>query len=642
MQFAIQMEIVALIIFMILFMYHMDRQNSNNTRYHLFTASLILAVSMTLFDIASTAALQVADAMPDWVHMFMNTMYFVTLDLTFSVMAIYCFYTMFEYAVDRHCFRVASTIIIAFACVLMAINVLNIWNGWIFTFEDGVYQRGPYNKIGFIPLIIESGMLCMCYYRNRHVVGRTMRRLVQSLVPLVLVLLWAQIMVPDVILSGMLAALASMVLFINFQSNRNGRDPMTGLLNRVSFIQSLRFRGKREKKLHLIMIHLEQFEEINKKFGIKMGDTIIVSIGHYLEKEFPKYQICRFGNTTFALLAASQGEFADAHCADKLLKRFQRPWIDGKNETLVRVSIAHRGVEFDGYDENTAIDQLEYALAFVRESGGNDIVCFDRDMAERYRRQEYVLGRVKQAIEEHAFEMHYQPIYGCRDKCVVTAESLIRLREPDGSFISPAEFIPLAEKQGLLEDISKQVLDMVCEFLAAHRDLPINQFSINLAVGQILDPSFVELICERKRFYNIPDDKLRIEITERTMAEETALVHAVMEQLEKEGIRFYLDDFGVGYSNIAMMLGLPFETIKLDASLISNLSSGSRGYHTVRLLVEMLHNSGFQVVAEGIETEEQMRAVQSLSIDKVQGYYFARPMPGDDLVCFLGEYPKKE
>lgn len=645
MEFSIKMEIVSLVILLILFMYHLDRQNSNNTRYRLFTASLALAVVTILFNIASTAAMDTDHMVPMWAQIVLNTLYFISLDMTFSVMAVYCFYILFEYSVDRHCFKIASGITCAFAVLLFMLNLLNLHTGWIFTFENGFYERGPINRIGFVPLFIEVGMFCACYMRNKKVIGSSMKRLVQTLPTLVFLITVVQIMIPNLMLTGLLSALVCMVLFINFQSSRNGRDALTGLPGRTYFTKEIRARRKRGECVHLIMIHLDKFEEVNKKYGVQMGDSVLFSTAGFLEQQFSGYQTCRFGNTTFLMMAKSAGKKMDIQCVNKLKARFDVPWIQGDKEVLLRVSIAHRKADFVGYNENGAIDQLEYALSCVRENGGNGVICFDEDLQKRYLRQEYVLEEVKRAIKKKSFEVYFQPIYNSKENMFDTAESLLRLKDRGGKFISPGEFIPLAEKHGLMDEISWQVLDQVCGFLGKNRNTGLQQVSINMPVGQLLDPDFPDRIDRTCEKYQADAGKLRIEITERVMAEEPERVREVMKLLSEKGVKFYLDDFGIGYSNLSMVMELPFETVKLDSSLVLKMTNGEREYHTIRLLVEMLHNSGFHVVAEGIEHVEEMQAARRLQIDRIQGFYYAKPMPSGEIVRFMKERsgnPKKE
>lgn len=635
MEFSIKMEIVALVILAILVLFHLDRKNSNNTRYRLYSASLFFAVLTVVSDIGSTIAIRAGGASPVWLTIALNTLYFVALDMTFSIIAVYCFYIMFEHSVDRHCYRIATGIILFFAILLLLINLLNIRFGWIFSFKNGIYERGPYNQIGYIPLFIEVGMFCVCYLRNRTVVGTAMKRLVQTLPTLVLLMTLIQVMSPEFILTGTMAAVVCMILFINFQSSRNGRDGLTGLPSRTNFTQEIRARRKRGEAVHLILVHLEGFEEVNKRYGVKMGDAVLFSIAGFFDGKLNRYQVCRFGNTTFLLMAESAGGNKDIQYVKRIKERFESPWIQGDREALVRVSIAHRYADFAGYDENAAIDQLEYALNVVRENGGKNVICFDEELRKQYMRREYVLDCVKRAIKNQSFQVYFQPLYNSKNNQFDTAESLIRLKDRDGSFISPAEFIPLAEKYGLMEEISRQVLEQVCQFLGTYPDLCLRQISVNIPVGQLMDSKLSEWINDACESYHVPESRLRIEITERAMTDEPERVREIMNEFTGRGVKFYLDDFGIGYSNLSMVMELPFETVKMDASLLSKMTNGEKEYRTLQLLVDMLHNSDFQVVAEGIETVEQMQAVRGLQIDRIQGYYYAKPMPPKATVEFL-------
>ena len=638
MEISIKMEIIALMILTILFLYHWDRTSKSSTRYQLFTCGLFLSMTMIVLDIACTFVLIQPGSVPDWVNIALNTGYFVVLDTAFSVVAIYCFYIMFEYAADKHCFYIASGITSAFAVILFILNLANIWTGWIFYFSDGIYMRGPLNQIGFVPLVIEVGMFCMCYIRNREMVGSNMKHVLQTMPPLVILITIAQMMFPNTILSGMMAALVSMVLFINFQSSRNGRDALTGLSNRVTFTQDLRSRMKKGQHLHLIMIYLEKFEEVNKRYGVKRGDSVLFQIAGYLDQKISGYRVCRFGNTTFLLMGKNNGIDEAERWVEKIRKRFEKTWGDDDAAVPVRASIAHRLVDFSHCDENTAIDQLEYTISHIRENGGNACCYFGTDLKYQYERKEYVLSCMKRAIANDRFQVYFQPIYDCAEGRFCTAESLLRLKDANETFISPGEFVPLAEKNGLMDEISWIVLKKVCDFLSRNEELPIDQISINMSVQQLLDENFMNRVLEICDQYHVPANKLRIEITERTMAEDPDRIRMTMQNMSDAGMCFYLDDFGIGYSNLAMMLDMPFETVKLDSSLLADLAQDERKRHTVKLLIELLHNSGLKVVAEGVEEEEQDRIVKELTVDRIQGFYHARPMPENKYVEFLKKH----
>ena len=216
----------------------------------------------------------------------------------------------------------------------------------------------------------------------------------------------------------------------------------------------------------------------------------------------------------------------------------------------------------------------------------------------------------------------------------MTAESLLRMFDENGSFISPGEFIPLAEENGLLDDISWIVLKKVCQFIGDHPQLPLKSISINMSMQQLSDKSFFNRIYDSQALYRVSLEQLKIEITERTVSEDLKGAQSIINQLHNKGVGFYMDDFGVGYSNFAGMMQMPFESIKLDMSLIKGIHS-SGGYDMVWHLVQMMHNAGFLVVAEGVENEDEVMKVKELGIDRIQGYYYAKPMNGDTLTEFL-------
>lgn len=248
-----------------------------------------------------------------------------------------------------------------------------------------------------------------------------------------------------------------------------------------------------------------------------------------------------------------------------------------------------------------------------------------------------MLDEVRYAIENKTFQMYYQPIFDCEKRRFTSAESLIRLFGRDGSFISPGEFIPMAEINGLIDDISWIVLEKVCEFLGRCPDLLLDSVSINMTGKQILDPNFIKYIEEYLMKYKTNAGQLRIEITERIITEDFDRVKKVMEYLSEKGIYFYLDDFGTGYSNISSMLSLPFEVIKFDQSLVKNMNDSDKRLRTIGLLADIMHENDCVVVAEGVETELQAKTAQEKRLDRIQGYYFAKPMSESDLIQFLEE-----
>ena len=218
-------------------------------------------------------------------------------------------------------------------------------------------------------------------------------------------------------------------------------------------------------------------------------------------------------------------------------------------------------------------------------------------------------------------------------------EALVRLREPDGSMLSPGEFIPLAEQTGQISAITWVVLDEVCHTLKYSSRLNGVSVSINLPMPQLLEKGFAP------RFIGIVDQagiehrRICIEFTERAIQENFKQTLDIMEQLSREGFRFFLDDFGSGYSNFNCLLQLPFQIIKLDTCLVHSGESGMVNHAMIQTLTKLFHDMDLVVIAEGVETEEEVRALAAQNVDRIQGFALARPMPIENLIKFYQEHP---
>ena len=631
----ITLEVISLLIVLVLALYHADSQQRSIRRYQLFTMCLILSALTIFLNIVSSVAINYAASLPRWLNNALSMSYFLAQHANLTALVGYGFYLINEHVPSRHCLHRAGGIILGLGALLEVLVVFNPWTKWFYHFSDGVYVRGPANKLGFAVVGVELCMAVVCFVRNRQYISRAIYRLVMTLPAIIPMLFAVQLISPEVSMVGMISAMVNLVFYISFQSNRIGQDPLTELPNRHTFFQGLAAALRKGRPLHLVMVNLDHFESVNRKFGARQGDAILYAVARYLESFAPRYRVYRSSSTRFVLIGEYRNRQEADACARSIQARFVDPWKTKDVEHVLEASFAHMVTERTERDESHVAEQMTYTVAYAQEKGGGRLVFFDERMRGMYERRKYVLEQIRRGLEEETFEVYFQPVFSMKEGRFTTAESLLRLFDESGVLIPPGEFIPLAEKNGLIDEISWLVLKKACQFLGEHPDLPLDSASINLSIQQLTDRNFLRRVHSCQAQYGVPAGKLRFEITERTVTENPAQVTAVMAQLAAEGIRFYLDDFGVGYSNLASMINLPFETVKLDASLLQEIDKNTKLYDTVRLLVQMMHNAGFIVVAEGIERLAQLNCVKMLGIDRVQGYYYARPMPPKELETFL-------
>lgn len=634
---SIRMEAVAMVFIAIIAMFHLSGQQMSNFRHKLFGLCLILTEVTSALNIITIFTIEKAAEISILLNIVLNLLYFFGTNILLSAVAVYAFYVLFEHIQDKHCYHIAVRLITVFFIIMQTLVVTNPWTGWLFRFQDGVYVRGIFNRSSYLMLLIELSMLCMCYMRNRKTVSQAVRRLMHMMPPAVLLLAVVQIYIPDLLLNGTISAVVMLIFYISFQSNKLHQDPLTELANRTAFLEEYKKKCRKGKKLHLLMIHLEQFEMINQKFGMAKSDEMLYVVARYLSQVSGEYRAFRFSNTRFILLGIYKNEDAKNLIAKKIQKRFEEPWRIEKTDYFLHAGMACVVADSD-QEVRQVINEMEFAVQYAEEHDDGGLVCFDEKIQKEFERRAYVLEQLRRAIENDTLQVYFQPVYDCRQGQFKSAETLVRMWDENGEFISPGEFIPLAELNGLIDDVSWAVLRKTCIFLKEHPDISIDAVSVNLSAQQVEDIIQMHRIQEYIEKNRVASKRVCIEITERVMAENPVLVAALMKRLNEQGVGFYLDDFGIGYSNLASLLRLPFEVVKIDSSLVYGIETEEKIYQMVLHLIRMLHSAGFQVVAEGVETEAQVRIAKELSVDHIQGYYYAKPMPGDELVKFLADH----
>lgn len=415
-------------------------------------------------------------------------------------------------------------------------------------------------------------------------------------------------------------------------------DSMTGLRDRMTFFADIKRNAAAGKAGQIVLVQLTQLMRVNRKYGVPVGDALLRAIAAYLNGLDQETMAYRIANSRLVLFRPEGSKEQAAGLAGEIQARFQEIWPiaqDGeRQEVMAKALVIHVPLELKD-TENDLLDKMNYAVSVFDGKANDGVLFFGEELNADMLHKKYVMEEVRYAVEHKTFQIYYQPIYDCREGRFTSAESLIRLFARDGAFISPGEFIPMAEENGLIDGISWIVLEKVCRFLGEHPDLPLKTVSVNMTGQQILDPTFMGRIETDLEKYHVDSSRLRIEITERTVTEDFGEVRKVMEKLAEKGIYFYLDDFGTGYSNLSSMLSLPFEVIKFDQSLIRIMNDTEKGQKTIGLLADIMHENDYYIVAEGIETAFQVESAHERSLDKIQGFYYARPMAGDALTAFL-------
>ena len=401
-------------------------------------------------------------------------------------------------------------------------------------------------------------------------------------------------------------------------------------------MEKLAFWMKKKKKIHVVFVALDQLE--SWECGQKNKDEFLYQAAQYLKNMYTHTNVYRLSDFEFALLCSKETCKRFGQCMEQMQKRFEQPWHVGSMQHQFEAFFADVLWEEQAWTPEQLVENLEYVLRQARKTGEKQAFHFDDTMNQMLERQKFVISQMHQAIEKKSYQVYYQPVYSWKNETFSCAEALVRLFDENGALISPAEFIPIAEEAGMVGEISWIVLEKVCAFLHTHREVTLDAVSINMSMQQFMDETMIDRLDAILCHYQIPYHMIKIEMTERVISENYRKVKEIMEKLMQRGIGFYLDDFGTGYSNFSSVFSLPFETIKLDKSLVDKVLTEGKERKMVQSIIGMFAQNQYSLVAEGAEDRKTVERLQELQVDKIQGFYYAKPLPEAQFLEFLTEH----
>lgn len=627
-------EYLALIFIATIMYFYYDDQAVTTRRRRLYWCCLILSAAAIVLDILTVWLDQSEEMVPLSLNLTVNTVYFLTsIDMT-VMHTQYLLMRVYEHVPNKRRRKVANIVLALLGALFMGLLVANIWTGWFFSFSKlGDYVRGPFNRTIYVLPVAEMLLIVICYLRNRACAGAALKKIVKCLPPIVLLLLMFQMMFPAQLLNGTFSAVLDLVIFMNFQSVRVEVDPLTELGNRSGFAIELEHRMKAGQDCQVVLIGLRSFSEINGVYGHEGGDSVLFQVARRLEKAAHGGVAYRFGGDEFIVILPYHGSEEREERILGLQDAMKEPWAIGDHEVRIGAVMAELLYLDNGWKIESIVNRLEFSLAVAKQKNV-EVLRFDRDMSRRYAKRKKVLNSMKTAMEEGRFEAWFQPLYSTASREFDTAEALVRMRDEAGKLISPAEFVPLAEKSEVIDDLTWVVVHGACDLLQSGAVPGLRYISVNLTARQLLQTGITKRLMALLAEHGVEPAQIKLEITERMVTENGALVASVMQEMRDCGFEFMMDDFGTGYSNLSSTLSMPFTYVKLDKSLIDGICEDKDSALMVGTLIPFFHKVGEKVVAEGIETREQAEAAIAYGADRLQGFYYAKPMPADEFCAW--------
>ncbi len=420
-------------------------------------------------------------------------------------------------------------------------------------------------------------------------------------------------------------------------------DSLTGAANRHYFkqltIQNLAVCERRRTTLALVLVNIDDFRAINEKHGHVMGDELLKQVTYRLQSSSRKSDtIARLSGDTFAIALVDIGKNKQSVLViEQILRRLKEPYVLTE-DIYPQFTLGASMYPDDGYNYDTLLRMAESALSSAKSHARGHYRFYSAELSEQTDRRQKVLAAIPAAIRNNHLSLVFQPRVNSHLTTNTTSmEALVRWNDPELGFVSPGEFIPIAEQSSLIADIGQWVMEHVFATVAQYGHAIPEQLSIsiNLSPRQLEDSGLVTVVKDLVQKYKVKACQFELEITEYSISEESEAVLNNMRELNAMGFRFALDDFGTGYSNLGILQSLPLHVLKVDMSFIRAIGASDKSDELVKAIVSIGHTLGLSVVAEGVESAAQVSFLRELNCDELQGFYFFKPTAIEDLLPYL-------
>ena len=421
-------------------------------------------------------------------------------------------------------------------------------------------------------------------------------------------------------------------------------DSLTEVSNRFAYIE--RMDGLLESTStishsvqHAVyFLDLDRFKQINDTLGHAVGDTILVEVAKRIKTLLKnKDIIARYGGDEFIITLTNVKNVKEAaKFAEQIIGIIEKPLdINGQN-IFISTSVGVSMYPVDGETTEQLIHCADKAMTYSKKNGLNGYSFYFKELQTDSQRVLLLDSELRKAIENREFDLHFQPKISVKNEQIQGLEALVRWNNERLGFVSPAEFIPYAEETGLIIPLSEVIIEKACEAvmeMQQHgRKLPI---AINISSIHFKQQNFLESIQAILERYNMPANNFEIEVTERTVMNSANETISKLVRLKKMGFKISIDDFGTGYSSLSYLVRFPLDCLKIDRSFIQHIASLDEKQAVVDAIIQMSHRLKMKVVAEGVEQAQQVDILRKMNCDIIQGYYYSKPLPLNELIEFM-------
>lgn len=626
-------DLCALILSIVVLINYVVSKKIKNRKTMLFLTLTICTVVSSALDFVAVLALSVVGC-PVWLGNILVAINYLGYNIAGVVFVVYAVSVIYDNAqIPKWCYAIANT--------LFLLTIGGVAFATVCLFRFG-HNSVPDNlKLSYEAIIYGTQFVALTFslsigIAQRKKLSKTRCLNIYFFAILNMVAVLVQFLVRRIQLSNFALAVAVMLIYVTLQRPEDELDAVSGAFNARTFNRRGNLRIEKGKPFFIFAMEINNMTVVNSTFGLNGGNQVIKEVAERFMKLLKKDQhLYRLSGVRFAVMLDTKEECDEF--TEKCKGIFDKPV--SVNETELQITALACIISLP--EVTNKLSEVEDLIRYYRTSVNvsEDIITADKDAIEKARRREMVDYAIQNAINNGTFEVYYQPIYCVNDKAFSGCEALIRLKDEKLGFISPDEFIPIAEQNGKIIEVGRFVIEEVCRFIKNEKlqERGITFVDINLSVIQCMHPEIISDIEDTLNAYQVPRSMVNLEITETASAGSYAMLQTKLNELHSNGFTISLDDFGTGFASVEYLINFPFDVVKLDKALVWAYMSTKKYEPILQHYMPMLHSLGTRIVAEGVETEEMVNALVELGCDYLQGYYYSRPIPKEKFIEFLEE-----
>lgn len=423
------------------------------------------------------------------------------------------------------------------------------------------------------------------------------------------------------------------------------RDPLTGLPNRELFAELLAHAisqaERNQTQFALLFLDLDNFKTINESLGHSLGDQLLFEVGKRLQALLPDCDaIARIGGDEFNVILDNGESMPIDLAAQRMIDAFGGPFAINSSRVYVGLSIGIALYPADGTNAEELLRNADAALHQAKMQGRGILRFFSPEMTSRAKERLTLEADLRRALERQELHLHYQPQVDLRSGEIVGCEALVRWQHPERGMIAPGAFIPLAEESGIVVQLGDWVLKESCRQMKQWSDagLLVRQVAVNVSAVQLSRGCLVDSVKTALQCSGIGPEQLELEITESFVMADSDRSFKSLAELKAMGVRLSIDDFGTGYSSLSYLQQLEVHRLKIDLSFVRDMMTNIGNASIVKAIVSLGHSLGLTVVAEGVETEDQLRHLRAIGCDMIQGYFLSKPLPAQEMTSYVNTF----